>query len=434
MWGRLKVNTSETPPWDKLKEAIFWKDAVRYQRVWDLLKGQVKRPQGQFQEGVTTEGGNLGTATFEFHDEGKTVSKVAAWGPIDALIEHRRIHVLLCEVGSDGLPASVEQVFEKHRECAIILVGVEDGMFRALNQLNQMKDKHSMLFQYKTSMMHLFLKEDPPLGSKVSPQVNVARKVFLASPQQLKPHRNYITLDYPWRPSILLHLITILDMPQKNVFLTLLYLPHQVRPHPDVLAKMGQVMSHLAKWQVSFVLAGDTSLLDVTAQLGSVVRAAHSGVEQTEYERQVLSRGLSLNSGNLLQGSHRKSAQQATPTKVKEDDQTETPKKGGSVGRPPSQGSGASPTGKSGKGFKPPRKTGDSQESGSALAERGEKTKARLSAEALEANAEKHAEMEAKKARLSATGATGKGKRSGKGKGTGAKADVDLSDFPDGEE
>ena len=68
-------------------------------------------------------------------------------------------------------------------------------MFRALNQLNQLKDKHSMLFQYKTRMMHLHIKEDPPLGSKVPPQVNVTRKVFLASPQQLKPHRNYIALD-----------------------------------------------------------------------------------------------------------------------------------------------------------------------------------------------------------------------------------------------
>jgi hypothetical protein len=434
MWSRLKLNCSETPPWEKLKEAIFWKDNVRYQRMWDLLQGQVRRPQGQFQEGVVTEGGNLGTATFELHDEGKTVSKVAAWGPIEALVEHRRINVLLCEVGSQGLPADVEKVFEKHRECSIILVGVEDGMFRALSQLNQMKEKNNTLSQYKTSMMHLHLREDPPLGTKVPPHVNVTRKVFLASPQQLKPHRNYITLDYPWRPSILLHLINILDLPQKNVFLTLLYLPHAVRPHSDVLSKMGQVMSHLAKWQVSFVLEGDSSLLDVTAQLGSVVRAAHSGVEQTEYERQVLSRGMSLYSGNLLPPSHRKTAQPSTPDKIKETEQADTPKKGGSVGRQNSQGSGASPTGKTGKGFKPPRQTGESQASGSALAERGEKTKARLSAEALEANAEKHAEMEAKKARLSSTSTTAKGKRSGKGKGQASKGEVDLADFPDGEE
>ena len=65
----------------------------------------------------------------------------------------------------------------------------------------------------------------------------------------------------------------------------------------------------------------------------------------------------------------------------------------------------------------------------------GEKSKARLSAEALEANAEKQAEQEAKRARQSnTTGTTGKGKKASKAKGQVSKGNVDLTDFPEGEQ
>jgi hypothetical protein len=105
-------------------------------------------------------------------------------------------------------------------------------------------------------------------------------------------------------------------------------------------------------------------------------------------------------------------------------------------GKSPGQGGGASPSGKAtGKGFKSPRRTGETVEGGSALAERGEKAKARLSAEALEANAEKQAEQEAKRARQSnTTGTTGKGKKASKAKGQVSKGNVDLTDFPEGEQ
>ena len=94
MWGRLKVNAQECPPWEKLKEAIFWKSAMQYQRLWDQLKGEVRRPTGQFQPAMATDGGNVTTASFEFTQEGKEVTKVAAWGGLESLSEHRKIHLL----------------------------------------------------------------------------------------------------------------------------------------------------------------------------------------------------------------------------------------------------------------------------------------------------------------------------------------------------
>ena len=201
LWGRLKVNSQECPPWDKLKEAIFWKNSIKYQRLWDLLKGDIRRPTGQFQPTMATDSGNVTTATFDFTQEGKEVTKTAAWGGMEALVEHRKIHLLWCEVGSEGLPAGVEAVFETHRDCYLMLVGVEDGMFKAMAQLNSIKNKQATLLQYKTAMVYVHMKEDPPLGPRVPPQVTVTRKVLLASPTPLKPHRGFVTMDYPWRPA-----------------------------------------------------------------------------------------------------------------------------------------------------------------------------------------------------------------------------------------
>ena len=368
LWGRLKMNSSECPPWEKLKEAPFWKNAIQYQRVWDLLRGALRRPTGSLQEGAATGTGGVATATFDMTQEGKPVSKVAAWGSMQALIDHRKIHLVWAEVGSEGLPSGMEEVFEKHRDCNILLCGVEDGMFKAVGQLNAMKDK---LWQYKTSMLHLHLKEDPPLGSRIPPHINVTRKILLASPVPLKPHRNFVCLDYPWRPSVLLLLLAHFDLPQRNVFHTMLYLPHSVRPASDVLLKMGQVLAQIPKWQVSFINPADSTDLDLTAQLRSVVLAAHSGVEQTDYERSVLARGMTLNSYSLFPAPP-KPAGGSTPRK--ECAQELTPKKGEGAEakeaevRSPGGASVASPKGKGGgKGFKPPRRASDAQSSTSAL-------------------------------------------------------------------
>ena len=104
LWSQLKVNPRDCPPWEKLKEAKFWKDGLQYQRLWDLLKGQVQRPSGHINQGQATEAGDVQTATFDMTQDEKLVQKIAAWGPMGALVEHRKVHLCYCEVGSDGLP------------------------------------------------------------------------------------------------------------------------------------------------------------------------------------------------------------------------------------------------------------------------------------------------------------------------------------------
>ena len=198
LWGKLKVNTKECPPWEKLKDALFWKDAVLYQRVWDLLAGEVKRPSGHIQGPVNTESGSVETASFEFTQDGKPVTKVAAWGTMEALSDHRKIHLVWWEVGSEGLPTTIGPVLEKHRDACLILVGPESGIIKAVRQVSDLTNERHCLWQYKASLMSLFLREDPPLGARVLPHANVLRKVLLCSPNALRVHRNYIALDYPW--------------------------------------------------------------------------------------------------------------------------------------------------------------------------------------------------------------------------------------------
>lgn len=430
--SKLKTDPKACPPWSKLKDAVFWKDGVAYQRLWDLLKGDIQRPKGQINEATVMEGGNVETASFDFQQEGKQVTKVAAWGPLESLLAHRKVHLCWCEVGSDGLPPGLDLVLDKCRDVYLILIGVSDGISRATHQLQELRGRYMFLSQYRSSLLSLHLKEDPPLGAKVPPRINVTREVLLAGPHPLKPHRDWVSLEYPWRPCIIHHLVSLLDIPQKNVFLTMLFLPHPVRPEADVISKMGQIMAQMERWQVSFPMDMSVSALDVGTQLRSVVVAAHAGVDQCEYERLVLSRGLTLNSLSVLPPSEHKHAK-----KIKKDGDQPTPRKGDSQS---SQGADQSPSQASagmrgergtGKRFKAPRRVSEGSARGTALEEREGRGKVRLSAEALEAHAERSAEQQAKKARASNTGGTtGKGKKSSQAKGASKDLALDLEDFP----
>ena len=253
LYGKLKVESDLCPPWDKLKEAEFWKRADLYQRMWDVLIGTVNRPTASIQGPVETDSGSVKTATFDLDQDGKTVQKIAAWGSVEALSAHRRIHLWLVEVGSDGLPPHVPGLVEHHKDSYLIIIGPEMGVWKCQSQLGQLKDVNPILWRYKTTTLNVYMRDDQPLGSRIPPHVNVIRRVLIASPHAFKPHRLYLATDYPWRVSILTSLIAILDVPPKNVFLTMLYIPHAARPQADVLGKMGQALSQLAV----FIQPGD---------------------------------------------------------------------------------------------------------------------------------------------------------------------------------
>ena len=211
--------------------------------MYDIVRGEVVRPSALLQE-ASTHDADVRTALCELTHEGKEIQKTAAWGSLKALSGQRRIHLWLVEVGSNGMTDDVCNLIEQHKESGLIVMGTEVGVFKTAQLFGQMKDTHPLLWRYKVSTMYLFLREDPPLGSRVPPQANVHRRVLLASPLGFKPHRLHVTTDYNWRSSLLMHMMSVFEMPTRNVITTLLYVPTPHRPESDILVRMGQFLGH----------------------------------------------------------------------------------------------------------------------------------------------------------------------------------------------
>ena len=413
LWHKLKVTPGSCPPWEKLKEAAFWKNATRYQRLWDQLAGSVNRPGAQLHAAIGTESGEVKTGVFDLVQDGKPVQKVAAWATsLAPLVSHRKMHVLWVEVGSGGLPGGIADVIEHHKDCRLILVGTDADVVRAMLDMGKLKESHPTLYRYKTSMLSLHLKEDPPLGSRQPPHVNVTRRVLLASPTPLRPHRNYMSMDYGWRTSVLLQMLAILDVPPMVVFTTICYVPHLVRPDEDIISKAGHVLGQLERWQISFVLASDATGLDVLANLKSVVQASHAGMEQTIYEKCVLARGATLNAMTIVPPPARAGTSVPWVTNRRESSSSIQTGAEAPAAKSAAKAPEGSPEGgaKARAGFKAPKRKSDA----SALDERSAAGKTRSAAVQQEADAEKVAESAAKKARSESCKTPKKGKKTKK--------------------
>ena len=436
---RLKTEANSCPPWEKLKEAPFWKEPATFQRMYDVLRGSISRPSAVVQSAVSTESGNVHTAMIELVQEGRPVQKNAAWGPLEALAAHRRVHLWLVEVANEAIGEDICKLVEQHKDSYLIVVGAELGVFKTAQSFGSMKESHPLLWRYKSTVLHLFMKEDPPLGPKVPPHVNVHRRILLLSPHPFKQHRSYIATDFGWRTSILLHLMSILDIPPKNVLLTMLYLPHAERPVSDTLCKVGQFLALAPNWQASFAVSQcELSELEITATLRSHVQASHSAVEQANLERQTLQRGMCLNSMSLV--SKKKPATSPESPHIDRFADTalaEMAEKSGDEPPVPAEGDvGSVKSGGTSKS-KPTdaRKRGQqSSSSSSALDARQAAAKTRSHAEQLEKEAEETADKAAKKARLSSVGkssrATAGRKKAGASDNVG---NIDLDDFPTGD-
>ena len=234
------------------------------------------------------------------------------------------------------------------------------------------------------------------------------------------------------------HLIYILDIPVKSVFLTMLYVPHPVRPEGDIIGKMGNILAQLSRWQVSFVLQTESSTLEVTSKLGTTVTAAHAGAEQCDYERMVISRGCTLNSLNIIPpmlriGADSVQGGQSQGQLVARDDSGAASTAGSSSSPAEKATSGASSSSRThNRAFSAPRRIQDSPSASSALEDRASITKARLAAEALEEEADRNAAQQAKKARTGNTApGESKGTKKTKKKASSKEGQMSMDDIPD---
>ena len=431
----LKHSGNACPAWAKLKEAPFWREQEAFQLMHDVLLGKVNQPSAMVTGEVDTDSGSVKTAEVEITVEGKPVRKLAAWGTLGALKSHRHIHLCFVEIGQEGIADDIVALVEGHRDCCLVVMGHENGVFRTLNSLQSMKSSHPALLRYKTSLMYLFLKEDAPQGSRIAPQVNVNRRILLASPFVFKPHRSYVATDYTWRSSIFLHLVSILNLPAKGVVMTMLYVPMKSRPEPDILVKMGQFLAHAVNWQCSFVLSTTTLDAEVTATIKSNLQAAHPGLEQALHEQLVLQRGCCLNALTLLPptkksklaaldinaGAAIAASTSSRSVDADEDDQQQL--------------AGASTSSRSSSSrFQPPRKRPlPSSAEHSALEDRVLASHAKSAAETLEREAVANAAKAAKKARTIGLKQSAAKSRSKSSNSSVVSPELSLDDLPGGE-
>ena len=195
------------------------------------------------------------------------------------------------------------------------------------------------------------------------------------------------------------HLVSLFgtEAKQQLVFNTMLYIPHSTRPHSEVLSRVGQMMAQMPRWQCSFVCTEPAQPVEVAAQLRGIVQAASAGVDQTEHERMMLSRGCQLNSMTILAGRKRSSSAGAAESPGPEraaSEETESSAQSGRSGKAERSG------GKS-RAFQAPRRLSSEGAGSSALGSRAAGLKARLEAERAEEDAERGLQEGIKKKRKS---------------------------------
>ena len=426
-FSKLKLQPDSCPPWEKLKEASFWKESHTFHYMYDLLRGEVVKPQAQMQDAGNVES-QLTTAMVDMVHDGKPIQKSAVWGPIDQLQRHRRVHLWYVEVDSDGLTDDICQMIEDNKESSLICVGTEQAIWKTGLMFGQMKESHPLLWRYKVTILYLFLREDPPMGQRQPPQVLVHRRILLATPFNIKTHRPQICTDYTWRPSILLYLMSLFELPPKDVTTTLLYRPHKCRPEADIITRMGQFLGHCPNWQCSFVLHSQQSDLEISSKLKSNMQLAYTQLAQVTHEVAVLRGGNTLNSSTLFP----RQSKTASPPKVHDPSESNPDSAIAATKSMPIPADQSVSSGPTLKPFKPPRTRSSSSSSvQSAMSDRAAASKARADAEAMEKDAEATAERAAKKARtqsLKPTVKQSKGKHSAQGE-AGTES-LSLDDFP----
>jgi hypothetical protein len=430
-WSKLKIEENSFPPWEKLKEAIFWKDAVRYQRVWDVLAGKMKKPTAAVQPSVGGDQGSVEVISVDMQVGGNEVTKIAAYGSLEALANHRKLHFFYVEAAHEGLPTGFVDVLHYHTDASIIIMGVQQGVYKALVQLNEYRKEYQQVWEWKTSLVHIFLKEDPPLGARQPPHINVHRLVLIASPSPLRNHRCCVVVDYPWRVCVLKHLLSIIDIPDKGVFHSLLYVPCSTRTDKDVLSRMGQVMAQIENLQVSWVQRSDTSALETSSTFKSICTAAYAGIDQAKYETMVLAKGNALNTWSITPPA---TSLQKSPRKSGGEELTQMSEGNSQLFRTAEPVPNPSPAKSAGKSTpkRAPRSASSGDQSVSSLQERSESSRMRERAEAQEQAAVSSAKSSARKAR-SASEAEARGSGSGSAKKKAKKSaegTLNLQDFP----
>ena len=137
--------------------------------------------------------------------------------------------VVLAEVGisdkpwTEDLSDVVKHCQRQKQGMRMIIWGTTEAIQKVNRELlSEMLCVGGPLQGYKTRVISVFLSKDDPLPFRAGYSANVTRSVLLLSPTGFKKGMDYMVTQCSWSPSLIVHLIGLLDITRVNLLSVLL--------------------------------------------------------------------------------------------------------------------------------------------------------------------------------------------------------------------
>ena len=131
---------------------------------------------------------------------------------------------MLAEVGVADTPwtselADVVKHCQRQKQGMRMIIWGATEAIQKVHQflLSEMMTVGGPLQGYKTRLLYLFMSKDDPLPYRAGYSGNVTRSVLLLSPSGFKKGMDYMVTQGTWTPSIIVHLIGLLDIIRGNL-------------------------------------------------------------------------------------------------------------------------------------------------------------------------------------------------------------------------
>ena len=215
-WNAMKFDETKFPTVDQLKTAQVWKSEEEYKvAVWSWMCDD--------KDFLTQANANtLNTATGELCimdvNTGDRTDKMHI-GPLGPIMAGRtEAALVVCEVGvvefwPGELAAIIHHCYKQRAGMRLAVWGTPDSIDKAVKgPVAELLAAGGELQGYKSRIIDLYMAKDDPLPDKNTWCTNVHSKVLLLSPGGFRNSPSYMVTQWSWTPSLLVHLIHILDV------------------------------------------------------------------------------------------------------------------------------------------------------------------------------------------------------------------------------
>ena len=145
--------------------------------------------------------------------------------PDPILASRTEATVILAEVGitesprTDELSVVVNHCQRQKRGVRLAIWGTPEAINKVhTHVLAELMSVGGPLQGYQTRTIMVFLSKDDPLPFRPTYSTNVTRAVLLVSPNPFKKGPDFMVSQSTWTPSLIVHLVSLLDMYMNALF------------------------------------------------------------------------------------------------------------------------------------------------------------------------------------------------------------------------